>query len=120
MKEIRSLIQSDALGRGAYLTTEMTVDNTAPVVSDVWKNLENGNLKFTVRDNQYLAMVQVTDHNGNVLGEVSLDGQEAGKPYTGGSGSDRCDRWPGVLHCGGRLCQKSDHLPGAIRRSVPG
>lgn len=82
MKEIRSLIQSDALGRGAYLTTEMTVDNTAPVVSDVWKNLENGNLKFTVRDNQYLAMVQVTDHNGNVLGEVSLDGQEAGKPYT--------------------------------------
>lgn len=80
MKEIRSLIQSDALGRGAYLTTEMTVDNTAPVVSDVWKNLENGNLKFTVRDNQYLAMVQVTDHNGNVLGEVSWTDRRPGSP----------------------------------------
>ncbi len=53
-------INWDALGRGATLSTTVTIDRTAPEVVGVDNStLEEGYLTVTVRDNQYVGMVSL-------------------------------------------------------------
>ena len=54
------------LGKGAYLTTQFTVDDTAPVVKSA--TLDDGKkLTVTAQDNQYIAYVAVADKTGKYL-----------------------------------------------------
>lgn len=64
-QQVLDLVQSDALGEGAYLSTTMTVDNTAPTISNIYKDLVTGNLVVTAQDNAYIASVQVTNLSGS-------------------------------------------------------
>ena len=66
-EDVQRLMSSGALGQGAYLTTTLTVDDTAPNLVSVNKDLMTGNLTVTARDNNYVAAVQVLSASG---GEV--------------------------------------------------
>ncbi len=54
------------LGKGAYLTTQFTVDDTAPVVKSATLD-ENKKLTVTAQDNQYIAYVALSDKTGTYL-----------------------------------------------------
>lgn len=79
-QQLAELITSGTLGKGAYLSTAMTVDNTRPVVTDITKDEETGNLVVTASDNNYIAAVQVYDAKGNkLLGQALPQQTEAGQ-----------------------------------------
>ncbi len=63
-EQVEELITSGALGDGAYMSTTLTVDDTAPVISDIYKDMTTGSLVVTASDNNYIAAVQVTSVNG--------------------------------------------------------
>ena len=57
----------------------MTVDDTAPEVTALSKDLRTGNLTVTARDNQYIAVVQVLNSAGTeVLASSAMVETEAG------------------------------------------
>ena len=74
---LTDLIETGTLGRGAYLTTTMTVDNTAPEVIDIAKSLLTNNLVITVRDNQHVSGVLITSLNGERVYSAYLPGRAA-------------------------------------------
>lgn len=51
------------LGEGCFMRTVFTVDNTAPDLAQAL-TLENGQLRFAVQDNEYVAAVILLDGNG--------------------------------------------------------
>lgn len=56
----KDIVRWDDLGKGAYLDWEFTIDNTAPDLAKSVENplsIENGELKFSVQDNNYIAAV---------------------------------------------------------------
>lgn len=58
----------EALGKGAYFTTPLTIDNTAPQVSDIRLSVMDGEiLQVVAQDNQYVAGVQVYNASGNTV-----------------------------------------------------
>ncbi len=58
-------IDYDALGKGAYLTTPITIDNTAPEATSIALDLLSGNtLTVTARDNEYVAAVVLLNSQG--------------------------------------------------------
>lgn len=63
-EDVQRLMSSGALGQGAYLTTTLTVDDTAPNLVSVNKDLMTGNLTVTAQDNNYVAAVQVLSASG--------------------------------------------------------
>ena len=71
------------LGEGAFLTTPVTIDNTAPVLDEesVVIDEENGTLTLTITDNQYVAAVALYDVYGeyNYTYEGSMSDVEAGE-----------------------------------------
>ena len=78
-EDVVALLQSGKLGAGACLTTTMTVDDTAPEVTALSKDLRTGNLTVTARDNQYIAVVQVLNSAGTeVLASSAMVETEAG------------------------------------------
>ena len=78
--QIKSLIESGKLGHGAYFAAEYTVDDTAPVLKDVEKNLLTGDITVTAQDNEYIADVKVYKGSGStLLGEVLPEQSEAGE-----------------------------------------
>ena len=56
---VKELIESGQLGRGAFLSNTFKVDDTAPEVTSITKDLLTGNLTVTAQDNNYIAAVQV-------------------------------------------------------------
>ena len=55
----------DALGKGAYLTTPITIDNTAPEASSIALDLLSGSkLTVTARDNRYVAAAVLLNAQG--------------------------------------------------------
>ena len=79
-EDMLALKASGSLKQGAFLTTKLTVDDTAPVVEDISKDLLTGNLTITAQDNQYIAAIQVTDLSGtrvyaNTVPEATEPGQ---------------------------------------------
>ena len=78
-EDVVALLQSGKLGAGACLTTTMTVDDTAPEVTALSKDLRTGNLTVPARDNQYIAVVQVLPSAGTeVLASSAMVETEAG------------------------------------------
>ncbi len=57
----------DAAGYGASLVTEMTIDNTAPTVSDMNLAAQERRLSVTAQDNQYISAVVLMNKTGTVL-----------------------------------------------------
>lgn len=57
--EVTKLIEENRLGHGAFLSTTFQVDDTAPEVVSISKDLLTGNLSVTARDNRYIAAIQV-------------------------------------------------------------
>lgn len=71
----------DALEDGAYFTTQVTIDNTAPKVKDIVMDVTKPNtLRVTAQDNQYVAAVAVLNGAGNtILKSASPNQLEADK-----------------------------------------
>ena len=74
-QQVEALISSGALGDGAYLSTTMTVDNTAPEMLSAAKDLETGNLIIKAKDNNYIAAVKVLNKSGNEVLATSAAAQ---------------------------------------------
>ena len=66
-REFAALVSSGELGKGSLLSTTLTVDDTAPELLSASKNLEDGELILKIRDNQFLALAQVTNLAGSVI-----------------------------------------------------
>ena len=62
--QLTELVESGKLGAGAFQVTTMTVDSTAPEILGVYKDMSNGDLIVTARDNQYMAVNAVTNASG--------------------------------------------------------
>jgi hypothetical protein len=70
-----------ALGEGAYMTTWMTIDNTAPEMLELEQ--VGTTLKVTVQDNEYVAAVAVTNTTGtSMVAAVNPNQAEKGVPVT--------------------------------------
>ena len=80
--ELRELLTSGKLGKGASITSSMMVDDTTPEILSVCKNLLNGNLEVTVRDNRYAASVRVVSPSGEILAQTIVDQPEPSKQIT--------------------------------------
>ncbi len=68
-------VRWDELGDGAYLSFTFRVDNSAPEVLDVSMS-DEGELVLNVKDNNYVAYIEVQDADGNELGHVYPDMDE--------------------------------------------
>ena len=75
-EQLKELITSGKLGKGAFLSTTMTVDNTAPELLTVNKDLLTGNLTIEAKDNQYLAYVAVLNKSGTKVLAGTVPTQE--------------------------------------------
>ncbi len=75
--DLLELMASGKIGDGAYHTYSFTVDGTAPELLNVEK-LEDGDLKITAKDNQYVAAVAVLTASGaQALAVSGVDQDEA-------------------------------------------
>ena len=78
-EELIALLSSGKIGEGAYLTTSMTIDDTAPVVSSISKNEDTGALTINVTDNEYIAYAAVLSAGGSrVIKDTAVE-NEPGK-----------------------------------------
>lgn len=68
-------VRWDELGDGASLSFTFRVDNSAPEVLDVSMS-DEGDLVLNVKDNNYIAYIEVQDADGNELGHVYPDMDE--------------------------------------------
>ncbi|OLA30341.1 MAG: hypothetical protein BHW33_04710 [Firmicutes bacterium CAG:137_57_8] len=77
--QLRDLMDSGILGSGVSLSTTMKVDDTAPQVLNVYKDLNTGNLIVETRDNNYVASVQVKSARGKLYASATPEQTEAGQ-----------------------------------------
>ena len=81
--QLTELVESGKLGAGAFQAVTMTVDHTAPEILGVYKDLSNGDLIVTARDNQYMAVNAVMNASGTKRYGAKLPEQsEAGQTVT--------------------------------------
>ena len=73
----------DQLGNGAVVSKSITVDNTAPQLIGNPTKSDNGDLKLTVKDNQYIAYAVALNRSGTMMfADITaddIDQSEAGK-----------------------------------------
>ena len=69
-EQVVELIESGKLGEGAYFANTFTVDNTAPELLAVQKDLTTGALTVIAKDNAYVAYLGV--YKGNSTSESKL------------------------------------------------
>lgn len=73
----------DALGEGAYLTTQAYIDNTPPELVEAALNLTENTVDFTFRDNRYIADCEFgAGGNGGGWGSGPLNQTQAGETLT--------------------------------------
>ncbi len=74
----------EALGHGATLTIPLTMDSTAPTVSNVVVDVENNKLTVEALDNQYVAGVAMYNGSGKTLLSYTGSKEEAvpGETYS--------------------------------------
>lgn len=76
---VLELLDSGALGQGVSVSTTLTLDDTAPEIQTVSKDLTTGALTVTARDNQYLSTVAVLNKNGTrILAQAEPEQTQAG------------------------------------------
>ena len=81
--QMKELIEKDMLGKGAYLTTTVTLDSEAPKVTDIKKLDLEKKLQVTADDNQNVAYIGLFSGNGTVAYENYIpDGNDAGPTVT--------------------------------------
>lgn len=79
-ERVLELLDSGELGKGVTLSTTMTLDDTAPEIQAVNKDLTTGAVTITAKDNQYLSAVGVLSQNGTrVLAEAEPVQTKAGE-----------------------------------------
>ena len=66
-EQITDLITSDTLGEGAYFANTYTVDNTAPEILDIEKDLQTGALTVIMQDNEYVAFLGIYKGSGSKM-----------------------------------------------------
>ena len=72
----------DALADGAYLSTDLTIDNTGPEILDV-ALVEDHILRITAKDNAYIAAAALLNASGSgVLESAAANQTEPGKEMT--------------------------------------
>ncbi len=79
-QQVVDAINSGVLSKGCYQIYSMTLDNTAPELLDVTKNLLTSELTITATDAQYIASIQILSPDGltvyaNVLPEATQPGE---------------------------------------------
>ena len=75
-EDVLALHQEGTLGSGAYLSTTLTVDDTAPVVTAISKDMLTGALTITASDNNYISAIQVVNRAGSKLFGSALPAAE--------------------------------------------
>ncbi len=78
----KKLIENDVLGDGASIKYNLRIDNTAPRVNEINKNLLTGLIDIKASDNNYIALLAVTDGNGDFLYSVTPAQEEKGELST--------------------------------------
>ena len=79
-QQVEELVESGRLGLGAYLTTPMTVDDTAPEILSMTRDLVTGNINVTAKDNQYVAAVSILNSAASkTLALTGVNQTEAGE-----------------------------------------
>ncbi len=79
--DLLALMNSGKIGPGAYQTYSFTVDGIAPELMSVEK-LEDGDLKITAKDNQYIAAVAVLTASGAQALTISAVDQDEANTVT--------------------------------------
>ena len=80
---LEQMVRDGVLGEGAFLRTTVLVDNTAPQVNFISKDLDNGNLIVSSQDNNYLSAILVYGEEGTeLLTMVNPNQKEAGQTMT--------------------------------------
>ncbi len=74
--DVKALIESGRLGQGVYLSNTFQVDDTAPEVASISKDLVTGDLIVTARDNNYIAAIQVLKPNDNMASASAVPVQD--------------------------------------------
>lgn len=74
------IMASGVLGEGASLTTELVVDNTAPKIVSISKDVETGELIVTCTDNQYVAAMSLVSLDGTKTYATAAADQEGALP----------------------------------------
>ena len=83
------VVDWDALGAGAKMSTQVTIDNTAPELQSVQIDPVNRTLTISAKDNQYLSCVVLYNKYGTEqIGAVSPNQTEPGKTLTVSVGAD--------------------------------
>lgn len=78
--DVLALYNQGNLGSGTYLRTTMMVDDIAPTVSAISKDMFSGSLTITASDNNYIAAVQVVNKAGSkVFGSALPEANEPGQ-----------------------------------------
>lgn len=81
--DLKQLINEGTIAKGSVLETTYTVDNTAPELLAVQKDLLTGNLIVAAKDNQNMAMVAVTNKSGSEVYTRGVpNGIDAGETFT--------------------------------------
>ncbi|MBE6945880.1 MAG: hypothetical protein E7459_07320, partial [Ruminococcaceae bacterium] len=82
-EEIIDVINSGVLHDGAFLSFPMVIDDTAPSIVNVEKNLLTGDLIVTAQDRNYIAALQVMNTDGTKVYATALpEATEAGQVTT--------------------------------------
>ena len=85
---IEKLITSDVLGDGAYFANTYTVDNTAPELLDVEKDMMTGELTVVAKDNQYIAFVGLFNASGKKI--LTIDGTQMAAVPSQDQAGEKC------------------------------
>jgi len=64
--DVHAILDSGVLGKGAALSTELVVDDTAPELVSIARDIETDEIIVTIRDNQYPAALRIVDAKGTV------------------------------------------------------
>ena len=71
--EVHAIVNSGVLGQGTTLTTELVIDDTAPEILSIARDLKTEDIIVTIRDNQYPAALRIVDANGTVHATQSIE-----------------------------------------------
>lgn len=63
--KLTEMLENGTFDKGSSLSTKLTVDNTAPEVLSISKDLLTGDVTVVAKDNQYIAYMAVTDKSGS-------------------------------------------------------
>ena len=85
---IEKLITSGKLGEGAYFANTYTVDDTAPELLNVEKDMMTGALTVVAQDNQYIAFMGLYNASGKKI--LTIDGAQMAAVPSQDQAGEKC------------------------------